>query len=237
MGFYDIAESKILYICVILGILYVLGISVYYFYKCYKRGMEIGIEKDALINVIKSSVSFSVVPSIAIVTGLISLSAIIGIPWSWLRLSVIGSVSYEIMAADMALKTLKFDLTTATGYAFGLVMFAMSIGIIGGPVFNIFAVEKIHMGTLKLKVSDSRWGSLSSTIFMTAMLVVILVPIILAGGAYLMTFVTSIALTLLLVFVIKKTQKVWLENFILVISMLGAMASSILWENLFKLFI
>ena len=225
MRFYDIAESKLLYACVIVGILYVIGISVYYFYKCYKRGLEIGIEKETLTNVIKSSASFSLIPSIAIVTG-----------WSWLRLSVIGSVSYEIMAADMALKTLNLDLTNATGYAFGLVMFAMSIGIIGGPVFNIFAVEKIHMGTVKLKVTDPRWGSLLSTIFMTSMLVVFLVPIVLTGGAYLMTFVTSIALTLLLSVIIKKIQIVWLGNFVLVISMLGAMASSILWEKIFKLF-
>jgi hypothetical protein len=235
MGFYDVAESKLLYVCVILGILYVVGISLYYFYRCYKRALEIGIAKETLTNVIKSSVSFSIIPSIAIVTGLVSLTAMIGIPWAWLRLSVIGSVSYEIMAADMALKTMNLDLNTATAYAFGLVMFAMSIGISGGPVFNIFAVEKIHMGTVKLKVKDPSWGPLVSTIFMTAMLVVFLVPIILAGGANLMTLVTSIALTILLSYIIKKTQKLWLSNFVLVISLLGAMASSILWEKLFSM--
>lgn len=237
MEFYDIAESKLLYVCVIIGILYVIVVSAYYFFRCYSRGIEIGIDKETFKNVIKSSVIFSIVPSIAIVMGLISLTVMLGIPWPWLRLSVIGSVGYEIMGADMALKSLNLSLTNATAYSFGLVMFAMSIGIIGGPVFNIFIVEKIHMGTVKLNVKDSRWGPLSSTVFMTSMLIVFLVPIILKGGAYMMTFVTSIAITLLLGIIIKKTKKIWLKNFVLAISMIGAMASSLLWEKLFAMFI
>ncbi len=85
---------------------------------------------------------FSIVPSIAIIAGLISLAAVIGLPYSWFGLSVLGSVTYELMASNMALSSLGLNLSNATGYAFGLVMWAMCLGITIGNVFNIFMCKK-----------------------------------------------------------------------------------------------
>ena len=79
-----------------------------------------GMCKEKLQAVIKSSALFSIVPSIAIVAGLASLVVVIGLPYGWFRLSVLGSVAYEIMAADMALSALNLDVATANAEAFGL---------------------------------------------------------------------------------------------------------------------
>ena len=49
---------------------------------------------------IKSSLIFSVVPSLSIVVGLFVLIAVLGSVWAWWRLSVIGSLSYETMISS-----------------------------------------------------------------------------------------------------------------------------------------
>jgi len=232
MSFYEIANSTLLYICVAIGIIYVLGLSVVYFKKSWKRGIEVGFTKKDLIDVVKSSASFSVVPSLAIVIGLFSLIAMLGIPWPWFRLSVIGSVAYEIMAADAALKATGAELATAGGEMFVLIMYVMSICILGGVTSSIFISKKIQNGAIKMKERDQRWGALGNSTFMMSILVVLLIPMLISGGVTLLTWLTSLVVTLILGILISKFKMSWLKNFVLALSLLIAMASSVAWTNL-----
>lgn len=233
MSYLEIAGSKFLFFCVGIGLLIVTAVALYYLVVCYRHAMARGIKKETMMSVIKSSVSFSIIPSLAIVAGLITLSTVIGIAYSWLRLSVIGSVSYEIMAANMALTALGVDPATASGEVFGLVMFVMCLGITAGLLFNLFLVEKVHMKSTSLKQKDRRWGSVAGTVFMTSLLVVMVIPMFFSGVVSLLTFVTSMAITLGMVALAKKTGIKWISSFALVFSLVGAMASSLLWSNLF----
>ena len=138
MSFKDVAGSHLLWVCVIVGIIIVAGLTVYYLRLSYKNALELGIDKKTLKAVIKSSVTFSIVPSIAIVTGLVTLAVVIGLPYAWFRLSVLGSVAYELMSANMALNALNLDVNNADGYAFGLMAWAMCLGISVSLIFNVF---------------------------------------------------------------------------------------------------
>ena len=102
MSFMDVMNSPLLYILVSAGILYILIFCAVTFRKAYRHGLDIGMSKEKLRTVIVSSAIYTIVPSISIVIGLFSLSMVIGVPWSWFRLSVVGAVTYELMAADMA---------------------------------------------------------------------------------------------------------------------------------------
>ena len=145
MSFKDVAGSHLLWVCVIVGIIIVAGLTVYYLRLSYKNALELGIDKKTLKAVIKSSVTFSIVPSIAIVTGLVTLAVVIGLPYAWFRLSVLGSVAYELMSANMALNALNLDVNNADGYAFGLMAWAMCLGISVSLIFNVFFNKKIHL--------------------------------------------------------------------------------------------
>ncbi|MDD4311204.1 MAG: DUF5058 family protein [Eubacteriales bacterium] len=234
MGFYDVANHWLIYVMVTIGIVIVLGFAVLSLRKSWKRALEIGYTKQQLMNVTKSSLYFTIVPSIAIVIGLFSLAALLGIPWPWWRLSVIGSVAYELMAADMVFKSASVQVATATSTDFVLIMYVMTIGIIGGLVTSLFVAKKIQTGTLKRSVKDPRWGALGNSVFMMTIMVVFLVPVIVNLGVDLMTLITSAIITLILVFIIKKTGAKWLNNFVLAISLLLAMGSSVLWSALIK---
>ena len=101
MGYFDVANSPLLYVLVTAGVLYIMGLSAVFLRKSWRRCLELGISKEKLSAVARSSAVFTIVPSVSIVIGLFTLSTVLGIPWPWYRLSVVGSVSYELMAADM----------------------------------------------------------------------------------------------------------------------------------------
>ena len=80
--------------------MYISAFSLVYLKKAYDHCLELGITRKELSNVIKSSLIFSVVPSLSIVVGLFVLIAVLGSVWAWWRLSVIGSLSYETMISS-----------------------------------------------------------------------------------------------------------------------------------------
>ncbi len=133
----DIITSPLLLAMVIIGLLYIVGFSLVYLKKAYTHCLELGIPKEDLKNVIKSSLVFSIVPSLSIVVGLFALISVLGTVWSWWRLSVIGSLSYESLISSSVASAIGFSssaemLEGATGQQFGVVMILMSIGMLSG---------------------------------------------------------------------------------------------------------
>lgn len=184
MSYQEISNSTFLYALVIAGLLIIAGIAAIYLVKCYKHAIACGISKDTIKEIVKSSITFSVVPSISIVAGLISLVAVIGVPYAWFRLSVLGSVVYELLASSMALSAAGVDVTSATGQSFGLVMWVMCFAISLGTVFNIFLCKKVHLGTMKVGGGDPKWKVVSQGIFMNALLIVMITPLSAEGNSH-----------------------------------------------------
>ena len=232
MSYKDVSESSLLYVLVIVSLLIIAAICVYYLLLCMRKAKEMGISKQKVKEIIKSTAIFSVVPSIAITIGLVTLVIVIGIPYAWFRLSVIGSVSYELMASNMALNALNLDLANADADAFGLIMWVMCIPITSTVLANIFVCKPMHLGTMRVGSGDKKWGALSQTTFMTALLVVLIIPMIFGGLVGLLTFVTSALIAVVVSMLAKKTGAKWMNDFILAICLIGAMAMSIVYTNL-----
>ena len=133
----DIIQSPLLLALVIGGLLYISAFSLVYLKKAYDHCLELGITRKELSNVIKSSLIFSVVPSLSIVVGLFVLIAVLGSVWAWWRLSVSGSQYYETMISSSIAQVLGYAssaemLESATGRQFGVVMILMSVGMLSG---------------------------------------------------------------------------------------------------------
>ena len=104
----DITNSPLLLILVVIGLAYIVGFSLVYLKKSYDHCLELGMTKEELHKIIQSSAVFSIVPSLSIVVGLFVLISVMGVVWSWWRLSVIGSLSYETMIASSVSTALGF---------------------------------------------------------------------------------------------------------------------------------
>lgn len=195
MSFKEIANSGLIWTLVIISIILVAVITMYYYFLCRRHALKCGLSKEAVNAVVKSSLTFAIVPSLGTCIGLASLAAVIGLPYGWFRLSVLGSLTYELMAANLALSALGVDVNTAGSDAFILMAWAMCIGITSTMIANLCLCKPMHMGAVKLGAKDQKWGALSQSTFMMALLCALTVPMIFGGLVSLLTFVTSIAIS------------------------------------------
>ena len=234
MSFNQIANSGVMYLLVAIALILVFLAIIYNLKKCYNHAIARGVSKETMKKVIASSASFAVVPSLGVVVGLIALIAVIGIPYAWLRLSVLGSVMYELMASNMALSAMGTDLASATGDTFGLMMWVMCMGITLPLVLNIFMIKPVHMGAMKLGAKDKKWGQLSNSTFMVALLIAMVIPIFGKGIVQLLTFVTSAVIAMLIMKLSKNEKLRWLGDFALAFSLIGAMAAAVGFDAIFN---
>ena len=153
------------------------AICVLFAIRAYRAGKAIGMDTAKMRTVIISSVSFAVLPSTAILLGVIALSGSLGTPWPWLRLSVVGALHYETQVAEGAAEAVGIGGLSAanmTPEAFVTIAFIMSFCIIWGISFTIFTCKrysaKLGQGKLtedgevassdkKAKKTNSKWPS------------------------------------------------------------------------------
>jgi hypothetical protein len=235
----EIISSPLLLVLVIIGLLYIVGFSLVYFKKAYSRCIEMGITKEELKKVIKSSLVFSIVPSLSIVVGLFALISVLGVVWSWWRLSVIGSLSYESLISSSVASAIGFStsaemLESATGRQFGVVMILMSIGMLSGFFILIPFGKKLSMSVNKSE-NASTWKYVLSGTFMLTLFAVY-IPVLLFGDTIqAAVMLTGLVIAVALGILSGKFPKLrWLSEFIMAFSMIGGMISSVFWTNLFK---
>ena len=234
----EIISSPLLLALVAIGLLYIVGFSLVYLKKAYTRCVEMGITKEVLAKVIKSSLVFSIVPSLSIVVGLFALISVLGTVWSWWRLSVIGSLSYESLISSSVSSAIGFSssaemLEKATSSQFGVVMILMSIGMLSGFLILLPLGKKLSMSVNKTE-NSSTWKYVLSGTFMLCLFAVY-VPVLLFGDSIqAAVMLTGLVIAVLLGAIASKVPKLsWLSEFIMAFSMIGGMISSIFWASLF----
>ena len=163
-------NHPVLYILTGLIVAVVLGQSVYFLLKALKRSREIGMDQKKIRKTIQTAAIFTIAPAVSIVISVIALSKTLGIPLPWLRLSVVGSLSYEAIAAGNALSAMglelgKVDALTAQQYV--NITLVMTISILVGIWLVPVIGKKLLSGMTKLEAKDKKW----SEIFQNAMFI------------------------------------------------------------------
>lgn len=230
----DFKNSGFMYLLGVLVGLFVIAQSVYFLVKAVRRSRELGIAGNVVKRTIASSAVFAILPSVSILLGLITLANTLGLPLPWIRLSVLGAVTYELPAATVALNALGESISAPVSgpLAFNTVAWVMTLGCITPLIIIPLFLKKIQGGVHSLRQKDSHWGDLFLTAMFLGMISAFLGMGISDGLLSILTLLTSAAI-MAVCGVFAKVKKVkWLENFALPISMLGAMALSILYANL-----
>ncbi|HHX30198.1 MAG TPA: DUF5058 family protein [Clostridiaceae bacterium] len=228
-------NHPVLYGLAALVILYVLGQSVFFTVKAYQRAREMGMSKKLLASIMRGSAIFSIAPAIAIIIGIITLSRFIGLPLPWLRLSVVGALTYELPAATSAASALGISMTDALtdARAYATIAWVMTLGSFSGLVIITFFLKKMQRGLMTLKAKDEKWGAIfMDSLFIgmvSAFLGMIFSEIRTGIKGWIPVFVMVFSSLLMLIFGYLVTRKkiAWLENYAMPFSMLGAMAFSI----------
>ncbi|MBO5908101.1 MAG: DUF5058 family protein [Clostridia bacterium] len=156
-------NHPILFVLVGLIIAVVLGQSVYFFIKSIRRAKKIGMDKSIIKKTIITAAIFTVAPAISIVITVIALSQSLGIALPWLRLSVVGSLSYEAIAAANAASgmgtTLASLVGSMTASQFVTITAVMTLSIMVGIWLVPVIAKKYQKGLVSFEKKDARWSN------------------------------------------------------------------------------
>ena len=222
-------------------------ICVVFMIRAYRAGLAIGMDATKMRRVIISSTTFTILPAVGILLGVIALSGALGTPLPWLRLSVIGALHYETQVAQGAAESVGLSGLNAaemTATAFSTIALVMSACIMGGILMSIFFTKRY---TKRLGSSGSKSGGVAGGFgdkAMTAMFIGLVSAYVgnyvgqLVSGEGLFTFagswtpiavmaVAAIAMAVFL-YLAEKKQAAWVENFSIAGSMLCGMIAAVL---------
>ena len=150
----------------------VLAQSIFFLVKALRRSKELGMDQQKLRKTMLTAGIFTIAPAVAIVISVMVLSKTLGLPLPWLRLSVVGSMSYETVAANNALsamgQTLGAGNLTAQQYVNVLTVMTVSImlGIWLVPVIG----KKLQKGMTSLSNRDAKWADIFSNALFIGMI-------------------------------------------------------------------
>ncbi len=230
-------NSPILFLIVGAILLLVTAQSVFFLLRAWKAGKELGMSTSTLRKTVLSSAIFTIAPAVSILMGVLVLSKKLGLALPWLRLSVIGALTYELTAAENAAKaagtSLSESATAITGEQFLNITIVMTLGIIVGLVLVPILCKRIQGGMVKMRNKDKKWGEIVTTaLFMgmiSAFMGLIFTDISAGLQGWIPVFVMLVSAVCMALFgiLIKVTKWGWINDYALPICMLIGMASAI----------
>lgn len=247
----DFKNSGIMYALAALVVVFVTVQSLFFLVKAWKRGKELGIEAAKMKQTVISSALFSVAPAISILATVLALASALGYVLPWIRLSVIGNLAYETVAAEAALEALGTSMANSdlNTIEFSTVAWAMTVGSCFPLVLLPFLCKRIHKAMHKVlgggtaengapkkgKISANVGDVLGAAAFIGIMAAFISRSIMgvqkdgpSAGFMTIAVLLSAMVFTVALDLLCKKKHLTKLEPFVLPIAMFGAMGIAVL---------
>ena len=236
-------NSTFIYLVASIVILFVLAQSVFFLCRSIKRAKEINMTMKTVSKIIGSTAVFTLAPAFSILLGVVTLSAFLGLPLPWIRLSVIGAITYELPAATSTANALGVSLSEliTDPKVFTAIAWVMTLGILPSIILTPLLIKKVQNGIVKVQSKDSKWGDIFMTSLFMGMIsafsgmvfssvregITGLLPVaVLAVSALVMAICGLL---------VKKAKIAWLENYAMPFSMLISMFFAVFAAPLFGL--
>ncbi len=233
-------NSPILFLLAGIIVAAVLAQSVFFLLKALKRARAIGMKKEWLAKIMITAGVFTIAPAVSIVIGVIALSKNLGLALPWLRLSVVGSLSYETIAAANAEDAMGLDLQNlpplnATQYV--TIALIMTLSIMVGIWLVPAVCKKMQNGMIRMETRDKKWSDIFSASMFIGMISAFLGYVfcdfagVFSGNTVgLIPVLVMLSAALIMVLcagIMKLTKWKWINDYALPISLVGGMACAI----------
>ena len=234
-------NSIFLYAVAAVTILFILAQSFYFLIRAVKRAKAIEMDKAVVWKTISSTAIFTIAPAFSILLGVVTLSQFLGLPLPWIRLSVIGAITYELPAATSTAKALNISLSEmiTDPKTYTAIAWVMTLGILPSILLTPILIKKIQKGIIKIQTKDSAWGSIFMTSLFMGMISAFSGMVFshlregLKGLLPVIVLFISAAIMAICGLLIKKAKITWLENFAMPFSMILSMVAAVLLAPLF----
>ena len=233
-------NSPILFVLAGIIIAVVLAQSVYFLIKAWRRGKAIGMAPEKLKRVAVTAAVFTIAPAVAIVISVITLAKDLGVALPWLRLSVVGSLSYETIAASNALSAMGLtfgQVKDMTAQQYITVTWVMTISIMVGIWLVPVIGKKLQNGMISMENRDKKWGEIFSNAMFIGMISAFVGYVFCDFGTVFsgntaglippLVMAVSALVMLLCGLAVKFIKKSWISDYALPISLILGMASAI----------
>ena len=241
-------NHPILFILAGLLVAVVLGQSVFFLIKALRRSKELGMDQKKIKKTMITAAVFTVAPAVAIVISVMVLSKSLGLPLPWLRLSVVGSMSYETVAANNALQAMGQSVgsTNLTAQQYVNVLLVMTISIMMGIWLVPVLGKKLLKGMSGLANRDAKWADIFQNALFLGMIAAFLGFVFCdvsrlwnpvegysatSGLIPVCVMVTSAVVMVICGLLMRKPKLKWLSEYALPISLILGMASAIPFTN------
>lgn len=248
--FSDFKSDSFMFLIVLGVIIFVCAQALFFMKKAWTRGLELGITKEKLKNAVTSSAIFSFAPAIGIAITVITLSVALGYVLPWIRLTVIGAIQYETIAAIGALEAVGMETGLSQPVAdpetFSAIAWVMTLGSILPLILIPIVLKKIQKGVSDVASKNSKWMDI-----MTAAAFIGLISAFIgrglagtgkaeeaiigdgAGVLSLTALITSIGFMTFFTLINKKLKKNWIEALAMPLSMVLAMVFVVIINSFF----
>lgn len=234
----DFKEDKFMIIIALAIVVLVISQAVFFLARAMKRAKQLGIENSTIKSTVVSSGLFTVAPAIGIVATVLTLSAGLGYVLPWIRLTVIGNISYEVTAATNAIEA--YGLTGGIANpitdpeVFGTVAWVMTLGSIMPLVLIPIFLKKVQSKIGKAASKNSVWSSVMSAAAFIGLISAFVARAIAGQGEKEITgdgagllSVSALIFSVVLMLILQKLSTLpkmkWLESFAMPLAMIGAM--------------
>lgn len=233
-------NHPVLFVLVGIIVAIVLAQSAFFLIKAWKRGLKIGMDKKKLRRIAVTAAVFTIAPAIAIVISVITLAKDLGIALPWLRLSVVGSLSYETIAAANAESAMGLEMgkvIALTSSQYVTIASVMTLSIMVGIWLVPVVCKKLQNGMISLEKRDAKWSEIFSASMFIGMISAFVgfvfcdVSSVFSGSfegliPVLVMLVSAIVMALSGLLV-KITKARWISDYALPVSLIAGMASAI----------
>lgn len=233
-------NSPVLFVVAGVIIAAVLAQSVYFLVMAWRRGLAIGMAADKLKRIARTAAVFTIAPAVAIVISVITLAKDLGVPLPWLRLSVVGSLSYETIAASNAESAMGLvfgQVSALTAQQYVTIAWVMTISIMVGIWLVPLVGKKLQTGMINMENRDKKWGDIFSASMFIGMISAFLGYVFcdfatvfsgnLSGLIPPLVMLVSALVMCLAGLIVKKYKWRWVGDYALPISLIAGMASAI----------
>lgn len=157
-------NHPLLFLLVGIVIAVVLAQSVYFLVKAYRRAKKIGMDMKKIKKTIITASLFTIAPAVSIVITILALSNSLGVALPWLRLSVVGSLSYETIAASNAATGMVTSLaalaSSMDASQFLTILIVMTVSIMVGIWLVPVLAKRMQKGLVSFEKRDKKWSDI-----------------------------------------------------------------------------
>lgn len=156
-AYLDIANSPMMWAMVIPTVIMVCFQAYIFIRDAVKAGPIVGLTKAETKEAMRAGAICSIGPGLSMFTVMVALMSILGGPFAWLRLSIIGTIVTEMLGATAGATAMGVDLG---GVDYGITAFSASVWVITLNTWGFFIVNLLFAHRMeKVKMAVERHDS------------------------------------------------------------------------------